>query len=70
MIKIAVQGFAAQMRAAEGFEPTLINGRSPQPITPFKTGKEIEAAMSDPRYGKDEAYTLSVYKRMENTEVV
>ena len=46
------------------------SGRSPQGITPFKTGKEIEAAMSDPRYGKDEAYTLSVYKRMENTEVV
>ena len=70
MIKIAVQGFAAQMRAAEGFEPTLINGRSPQAITPFKTQAEIKTAMGDPRYGKDEAYTLSVYKRMENTEVV
>ena len=70
MIKIAVQGFAAQMRAAEGFEPTLLNGRSPQAISPFKTQAEIKAAMGDPRYGKDEAYTLSVYKRMENTEVV
>ena len=70
MIKIAVQGFAAQMRAAEGFEPTLINGRSPQAITPFKTQAEIKTAMGDPRYGKDEAYTLSVYMRMENTEVV
>lgn len=70
MIKIAVQGFAAQMRSAEGFEPTLLNGRSPQAISPFKTQAEIKAAMGDPRYGKDEAYTLSVYKRMENTEVV
>ncbi len=70
MIKIAVQGFVAQMRAAEGYEPTLLNGRSPQAISPFKTQAEIKAAMGDPRYGKDEAYTLSVYKRMENTEVV
>lgn len=70
MIKLVVQGFATQMRAAEGFEPTLINGRSPQAITPFKTQAEIKTAMGDPRYGKDEAYTLSVYKRMENTEVV
>lgn len=70
MIKIAVEGFAAKMRQAEGYEPNLINGRSPQGVTPFKTGKEIEAAMGDPRYGKDEAYTLSVYKRLEESTVV
>tara|TARA_R100000329_G_scaffold39990_2_gene37426 strand:- start:8346 stop:9116 length:771 start_codon:yes stop_codon:yes gene_type:complete len=70
MIKVAVEGFAAQMRQAEGYEPNLINGRSPQGVTPFKTSKEIEAAMGDPRYGKDEAYTLSVYKRLEDSTVV
>lgn len=70
MIKIAVEGFAAKMRQAEGYEPNLINGRSPQGVTPFKTSKEIETAMGDPRYGKDEAYTLSVYKRLEDSTVV
>ena len=70
MIKVAVQGFAAQMRAAEGFEPSLINGRSPQSVTPFATGAEIQAAMSDPRYGKDEAYTLSVYSRLQDSNAI
>ncbi|OUW21732.1 MAG: hypothetical protein CBD21_00225 [bacterium TMED161] len=70
MIKIAVQGFAAQMRAAEGYEPTLINGRSPQAVTPFKTQAELTNAMADPRYNKDEAYTLSVINKLKDSNVV
>tara|TARA_B100000214_G_scaffold270426_1_gene200814 strand:- start:285 stop:1055 length:771 start_codon:yes stop_codon:yes gene_type:complete len=70
MIKVAVEGFASKMRQAEGFEPSLINGRSPQSVTPFATGAEIQAAMSDPRYGKDEAYTLSVYSRLQDSNAI
>lgn len=70
MIKIAVEGFASKMRQAEGYEPSLINGRSPQSVTPFATGAEVQAAMSDPRYGKDEAYTLSVYSRLQDSNAV
>tara|TARA_R100001509_G_scaffold146711_2_gene103806 strand:- start:732 stop:1523 length:792 start_codon:yes stop_codon:yes gene_type:complete len=71
MIKVAVQGFAAQMRASEGYEPQLINGRTPASQTnTFKTQAEITKAMSDPRYGKDEAYTLSVYDRMKDSKVL
>jgi len=71
MIKVAVQGFAAQMREAEGYEPQLINGRTPVGNTnSFKTQAELTKAMSDPRYGKDQDYTLSVYKRLEDSKVV
>ena len=71
MIKVAVQGFAAQMREAEGYEPQLINGRTAVGNTnTFKTQAELTKAMSDPRYGKDQDYTLSVYKRLENSKVV
>ena len=71
MIKVAVQGFAAQMREAEGYEPQLINGRTAAGNTnTFKTQAEIKTAMSDPRYGKDEAYTLSVYDRLRDSKVL
>ena len=71
MIKVAVQGFAAQMREAEGYEPQLINGRTAASNTnTFKTQAELTKAMSDPRYGKDQDYTLSVYKRLEDSKVV
>ena len=36
----------------------------------FKTQAELTKAMSDPRYGKDQDYTLSVYKRLEDSKVV
>lgn len=71
MIKVAVQGFAAQMREAEGYEPQLINGRTAVNNTnTFRTQAELTKAMSDPRYGKDEAYTLSVYDRLKESKVV
>tara|TARA_B100001094_G_scaffold39584_3_gene34109 strand:+ start:3019 stop:3822 length:804 start_codon:yes stop_codon:yes gene_type:complete len=71
IIKIAVQGFAAQMREAEGYEPSLINGRSPTSATnTFKTAAEIQTAMSDPRYNRDEAYTQSVYNRLKDSTVL
>ena len=71
MIKVAVQGFAAQMREAEGYEPQLINGRTAAGNTnTFKTQAELTKAMADPRYGKDEAYTLSVYDRLKDSKVV
>ena len=32
----------------------------------LKTQAELTQAMSDPEYGKDQDYTLSVYKRLED----
>tara|TARA_Y100001937_G_scaffold85123_1_gene115119 strand:+ start:1591 stop:2376 length:786 start_codon:yes stop_codon:yes gene_type:complete len=71
VIKIAVAGLKAQMNQAQGYEPDLIGGRSPRSDkNPFQTPAEVTAAMNDPRYGKDAAYTQSVYARLENSDVV
>ena len=67
LIKIAVQGFKAQMMNAQGYEPDLIGG-SPQDNNPFQTPAEIKAAMR-PSYGKDAAYTQSVYARSSSDVV-
>ena len=71
VIKMAVAGLKAQMDQAQGYEPDLIGGRSPRSDNnPFQTPAEITAAMSDPRYGKDAAYTQSVYARIGSSDVV
>jgi hypothetical protein len=71
VIKIAVQGLKAQMNESQGYEPDLIGGRTPRnDNNPFQTAAEITAAMSDPRYGKDAAYTQSVYARIGSSDVV
>ena len=71
VIKMAVAGLKAQMDQAQGYEPDLIGGRSPRSDNnPFQTPAEITAAMSDPRYGKDAAYTESVYARISSSDAV
>ena len=59
------------MNESQGYEPDLIGGRTPRnDNNPFQTAAEITAAMSDPRYGKDAAYTQSVYARIGSSDVV
>ena len=71
VIKMAVAGLKAQMDQAQGYEPDLIGGRSPRSDNnPFQTPAEIAAAMSDPRYGKDAAYTQMVYARVGSSDAV
>ena len=69
-IKFAVQGLYSQYNNAMGVEPSLVSGRASQSGTrPFQSAAEVEAAVSDPRYGKDVAYTQSVYARYEGSNV-
>ena len=69
-IKFAVQGLYSQYNNAMGVEPNLVSGRASQSGTrPFQSAAEVEAAVSDPRYGKDVAYTQSVYARYEGSNV-
>ena len=71
VIKMAVAGLKAQMDQAQGYEPDLIGGRSSRSNNnPFQTPAEIAAAMSDPRYGKDAAYTQMVYARVGSSDAV
>ena len=69
-IKLAVQGLYSQYNNAMGVEPNLVSGRaSSSGPTPFQSAAEVQAAVSDPRYGKDVAYTQSVYARYEGSNV-
>ena len=69
-LKMMVQGLYTQYQNAMGVEPNLVTGRpaSSGPV-PFQTGAEVTAAMSDPRYNKDAAYTQSVHARLQNSSV-
>jgi hypothetical protein len=70
IIKMAVQGLYSQYKNAMGVEPNLVTGRASQSgPRPFQSAAEVEAAVSDPRYGKDVAYTQSVYARYEGSNV-
>jgi len=69
-IKFAVQGLYTQYQNAMGVEPSLVTGRaSSGGPRPFQSAAEVQAAVSDPRYGKDVAYTQSVYARYEGSNV-
>ena len=69
-IKFAVQGLYTQYQNAMGVEPSLVTGRASQSgPRPFQSAAEVQAAVSDPRYGKDVAYTQSVYARYEGSDV-
>ena len=69
-LKMMVQGLYTQYQNAMGVEPNLVTGRpaSSGPV-PFQTGAEVTAAMSDPRYNKDAAYTQNVHARLQNSSV-
>ena len=69
-IKWGVQGLYSQYKNAMGTEPDLVSGKSGQSgVTPFRSSAEVQAAMKDPRYGKDVTYTENVYARMADSDV-
>lgn len=69
-IKLAVQGIYSQYNNAMGVEPNLYSGRiASSGVKPFQSTAEVNAAVSDPRYGKDVEYTQNVYKRYEGSNV-
>ena len=69
-LKFMVQGLYQQYTNAMGTEPNLITGKpASSGPRPFQSAAEVEAAVSDPRYGKDVAYTQSVYARYEGSNV-
>lgn len=68
---LAVRGLHAQYTAAVGQEPNLINGASGglEPGNVFRSRNEVTAAMKDPRYGKDPAYTKDVEQKVGRSTV-
>lgn len=67
LIKMAVSGLVARYQASEGAEPTLLGGRAPAArsggVAGYASKEEMVAAMRDPRYGKDSAYTREVERK-------
>ena len=67
LIKMAVSGLVARYQASEGSEPTLLGGRAPAArsggVAGYASKEEMVAAMRDPRYGKDSAYTREVERK-------
>lgn len=72
MIRFAVSGLYARYQHADGRSPELISGKagtSSGVSSVFRSTAEVVAAMRDPRYGKDAAYTKDVEQRMTRSNV-
>ena len=61
----ALKGIQYDYMMSNGFEPKLARGRAPtQDVQAFRSRYEYQAAMNDPRYGKDTAFTKDVERRI------
>ena len=70
VIQLAVEGLYTRYQNAMGVEPDLVTGRpAASGPNPYRSTAEVQAAMSDPRYGKDVTYTENVYSRLNNSDV-
>jgi hypothetical protein len=68
--KMAVEWLASKREAAEGSEPSLLQGRaSAASKDEFRSTAQVVAAMKDPRYGKDSAYTKDVEEKLGRSSV-
>lgn len=61
--KLAIIGLKAQYDEANGVEPSLIGGKPGSGSEAFRSRYEQTAAMRDPRYGKDPAYTKDIQEK-------
>ena len=67
----ALQSMYFAMQQQEGFEPSLIDGRlSGQSTDVYRSVQEVEAAMNDPRYLHDTAYTRDVEEKVSRSDVL
>jgi len=68
--KMAVEWLVSKREALEGSEPTLLSGKASAPAKDeFRSTAEVVAAMKDPRYGKDSAYTKDVEGKLGRSSV-
>jgi hypothetical protein len=70
MVKLAVQGLQSKYQAAEGTDPSLIEGQSSNSTGGvYSSWAEVTMAMRDPRYQSDPAYRQSVTSKLERSNV-
>ncbi len=67
----ALQSMYFAMQQQEGYEPSLVDGRlSGQSTDIYRSVQEVEAAMNDPRYLHDTAYTRDVEEKIGRSDVL
>jgi len=67
----ALQSMYFAMQQQEGYEPSLIDGRlSNRSTDVYRSVQEVEAAMNDPRYLNDTAYTKDVEDKVSRSNVL
>ena len=68
-IQMAVAGLKAEYESQEGYEGRMLTGKAARTTDGFRSQAEVVAAMSDPRYDRDEAYRQDVYDKLERSNV-
>ena len=68
-IQMAVAGLRSEYENQEGYEGRMLTGKAAQTTDAFRSQAEVVAAMSDPRYERDEAYRQDVYDKLERSNV-
>ena len=68
-IQIAVAGLRSEYENTEGYEGRMLTGKAARTTDAFRSQAEVVAAMSDPRYERDEAYRQDVYNKLERSNV-
>lgn len=70
MVKLAVSGLQTKYQAAEGTDPSLIEGQSSNSSGGvYSSWSEVTSAMRDPRYKSDPAYRQSVTNKLARSNV-
>jgi len=68
-IQMAVAGLRSEYESQEGYEGRMLQGKAARAVDSFRSQAEVVAAMSDPRYERDEAYRQDVYDKLERSNV-
>ena len=68
-IQMAVQALRSEYENQEGYEGRMLQGKAGRATDAFRSQAEVVAAMSDPRYDRDEAYRQDVYDKLERSNV-
>ena len=68
-IQMAVAGLRSEYENQEGYEGRMLTGKAARSLDAFRSQAEVVAAMSDPRYDRDEAYRQDVYDKLERSNV-
>ena len=67
----ALHSMTYAYKESNGSEPELIGGKlSSRPTDVFRSNQEVVAAMSDPRYLNDDAYTNDVAEKLSRSDVL